>query len=123
MEKESATTTECTTEALTRKLHELLPDSDDEASEFYFEEETIEELMQEFYKEIIAFPKQPSTTTPLPPKVEEISPVVVELHPNANANQHVEEYKNMEEDDFDDEWLARVLSWGQNKVGDTSEWF
>jgi len=125
MEKESATTTtECTTEALTRKLHELLPDSDDEASEFCFEEETIEELMQEYYKEIIAFPKQPSTTTPLPPKVEEISPVVVELHHNAKPHELVEEYKNMEEDDFDDEWLARVLNWGQNiKVGDTSEWF
>jgi len=120
MEKESATATaECTTEALTRKLHELLPDSDDEVSEFCFEEETIEKLMQEFYKEIIAFPKQPSKTTPLPSKMEEFSPVV-ELHPSANPHELVEEYKNMEEDDFDDEWLARVLNWGQN---DTSKWF
>ncbi|AES73399.2 hypothetical protein MtrunA17_Chr3g0135681 [Medicago truncatula] len=125
MEKESATA-ECTPEALARKLHELLPDSDDEVSEFCFEEETIEKLMQEFYKEIIAFPEQPSTTTPLISKVEEFSPVV-DLHSNANANELVEEYKYMEEDeegDFDDEWLARVLNWSQNiKVGDTSEWF
>jgi hypothetical protein len=106
MEKQSA---ECITEPLTGKLNDLLTDSDDyDVSEFSFKEETIEEVMQEFYKEIIACPKQspPSPTTPLPePKTEEIPPVV-------ESNDLFVELGNVEVD-FDDEWLSRVLNWGQ----------
>ncbi|KAK2445780.1 hypothetical protein QL285_016672 [Trifolium repens] len=103
MEKQSA-------ECITGKLNDLLTDTDDyDVSEFSFKEETIEEVMQEFYKEIIACPKQspPSPTTPLPPepKTEEIPPVV-------ESNDLFAELENVE-GDFDDEWLARVLNWGQ----------
>ncbi|GAU31329.1 hypothetical protein TSUD_315390 [Trifolium subterraneum] len=110
MEKQSAA--ECITEALTGKLNDLLADSDDyHSSEFSFQEETIEEVMQEFYKEIIACPKEqpPSPTTPLPePKVEEIPAPVVQ------SNELFAGLENFEGDfDYDDEWLARVLNWGQ----------
>ncbi|CAJ2643821.1 unnamed protein product [Trifolium pratense] len=109
MEKQSA---ECITEPLTGKLNDLLTDSDDyDSSEFSFEEETIEEVMQEFYKEIIACPKQqqpPSPTTPLSEtKTEEILPVV-------ESNDLFAGLENVEGDFvYDDEWLSRVLNWGQ----------
>ncbi|CAI8599401.1 unnamed protein product [Vicia faba] len=126
MEEETArATAESTTEALTGKLHELLADSDTDASQFSFEEEAIEEVMQEFYKEIVACPAEEE-------KMISISPVV-ELHHDADAGEFekvgvVEEYKMEEleyEVDFDDEWLAKVLNWSnQSKVGDTSNhWF
>lgn len=130
MEEEIArATAESTTEALAGKLHELLADSDIDASQFSFEEETIEEVMQEFYKEIIACP-----ITPMLPKEEEeeeISPVVELHHDAAEAGEFekigvVEEYTMEEfedEVDFDDEWLAKVLNWSQGKVGDTNHWF
>nr|KYP72243.1 hypothetical protein KK1_004831 [Cajanus cajan] len=42
-----------TEEALTKKLHEILVELDNEESEkFSFQEEMIEEVMQELYKEI-----------------------------------------------------------------------
>ncbi|KAL2346550.1 hypothetical protein Fmac_000550 [Flemingia macrophylla] len=43
------------TEALIRKLHEILNDNND-VGQFSFKEETIQKLMQELYKEIIAPP-------------------------------------------------------------------
>lgn len=133
MEAESA---EYTTDTLTGKLHELLSDSENDASQFSFEEETIEEVMQEFYNEIIACPKQPSspTITAQLPKMEEIPLPVVELcHDNENISEcagfevvqecKMEEREEDELGDFDDEWLARVLNWGQGKVGDIDHWF
>lgn len=126
MEEENArATAESTTEALAGKLQELLTDSDTDASEFSFEEETIEEVMQEFYKEIIACP------TPLLPKADSAEEEEMEIPP-VDAGEFeevgdVEVYKMEEfeyEVDFDDEWLAKVLNWSnQGKIGDTDHWF
>ncbi|KAG5045046.1 hypothetical protein JHK86_014452 [Glycine max] len=48
------------TEALTRKLDEILTETENDAGQFCFKEETVEKFMQELYKEIIASPPTPS---------------------------------------------------------------
>ncbi|KAJ1423439.1 hypothetical protein SESBI_12377 [Sesbania bispinosa] len=135
------------TEDLTQKLHELLTDSDNDAvGHFSFKEETIEEVMQEFYKEI-ACPKPPSPTSSTPLSLSEHSSLSYSPNPEVDENVSLvqlqdgsdelvglgngvgQEKKILErrqdEVDFDDEWLARVLSWGQGQgqVMDTSDWF
>lgn len=126
---------QCTTEALTGKLNELLTDSDNDAAvQFFFEEEMIEEVMQELYKEI-ASPKPPaSPTPPLPSPSPSLSPSSQSSYsPNTKVEMPTEKEKESplkgreDEGDFDEEWLARVLTWGaqgQGQVADTtSEWF
>ncbi|TKY74906.1 hypothetical protein E2542_SST03671 [Spatholobus suberectus] len=103
------------TEALTRKLNEILTETEDDAGQFSFKEETIEKVMQELYKEIIASP----SPTPTPSNES----LVVQVEPqNEPTGLRLGEEKKGDED-FDDEWLARVLNWGQGQVLDTSDWF
>ena len=129
------------TESLIGKLQELFTDSDNDVGQFCFQEEMIEEVMQELYKEIacspLPIPLSP-TSTPLPSLQPSHAPNAKEGMPGTeNGSLHDEsdklvgfgvvEEKKMEEgfedgEDFDDdEWLARVLSWGQDV--DTSDWF
>ncbi|KAH1252612.1 hypothetical protein GmHk_04G009539 [Glycine max] len=86
------------TEALTRKLDEILTETENDVGQFSFEEEAVEKFMQELYKEIIASPPTPSE----PPS----SSNVLQVQNDSIVAQ--------DEGDFDDdEWLARVLSSGQ----------
>ncbi|QCE16400.1 hypothetical protein DEO72_LG11g3414 [Vigna unguiculata] len=113
-------------EALTFMLHEILTDSETDVGQFCFKEETIEKLMQELYKEI-------TTITVSAPSPEPPSPTTPTLSSNVSVGGQVEPedeivefevaQKTEEEEfkDFDDEWLARVLSWSQ--VLDTADWF
>jgi len=52
------------TEALTLMLNEILTDSETDVGQPCFKEETIEKVMQELYKEIMASPLSPTPTLP-----------------------------------------------------------
>ncbi|CAL0322551.1 unnamed protein product [Lupinus luteus] len=127
-------------EVLTGKLHELLDESDnEECGQFCFQEETVEGVMQELFKEI-AFPysQTPSqvfvndgkngscgasvsdTASTVMAGIEVVSPSGgFLLTEKASTVVDIEEEKKMEVfdggnfDDYDDEWIGRVLSWSQ----------
>ncbi|RZC05906.1 hypothetical protein D0Y65_013792 [Glycine soja] len=88
------------TEALTRKLDEILTETENDAGQFCFKEETVEKFMQELYKEIIASPPTPSNA--------------VQVQNDSVGLQVVIGEDKTDEGHFDeDDWLARVLRWGQ----------
>ncbi|KAK7410140.1 hypothetical protein VNO78_00683 [Psophocarpus tetragonolobus] len=103
------------TDTLTLKLDEILSDTDYDVGQFCFNEETIENLMQELSKEITASP------TPTPPPSPSNVPL---LQPQ---NDSVVGLDKLDEADFDDEWLARVLASasasGHGQFIDTTDWF
>ncbi|KAH1244585.1 hypothetical protein GmHk_06G015171 [Glycine max] len=89
------------TEALTRKLDEILTETENDAGQFCFKEETVEKFMQELYKEIIASPPTPSNA--------------VQVQNDSVGLQVVIGEDKTDEGHFDeDDWLARVLRWGQS---------
>ncbi|KAH1124266.1 hypothetical protein GLYMA_06G052200v4 [Glycine max] len=86
------------TEALTRKLDEILTETENDAGQFCFKEETVEKFMQELYKEIIASPPTPSNA--------------VQVQNDSVGLQVVIGEDKTDEGHFDeDDWLARVLRW------------
>ncbi|OIW21033.1 hypothetical protein TanjilG_28259 [Lupinus angustifolius] len=126
-------------EVITGKLHELLDESDNEdCGQFCFQEETVEGVMQELFKEI-AFPysQTPSqvfvndgkngscgasvsdTASTVMAGIEVVSPSDdFLLTEKVCTVVDVEEEKEMEvfdggDFDDDDEWIGRVLSWSQ----------
>ncbi|KAJ1442802.1 hypothetical protein SESBI_00682 [Sesbania bispinosa] len=149
-------------EALTGKLRELLAESDnEETGQFRFQEEMVEEVMQDLYKEI-AFsaagdgPVQPtifiddgkngscgasisaSASTVMAgievasftggfPATENVSAVVEVDGGRSDAFAlfgfgEENKMQGFDRGDIDDEWVGRVLSWGeqiqQNQVQD-----
>ncbi|KAK7351272.1 hypothetical protein VNO77_10592 [Canavalia gladiata] len=108
MEKSQKSNAPSSTEPLTRKIEDLLTDweKENDPAQFCFKEETIEEFMQDLYKEIITKPPSPTPTTP---------------HLQDLPVSHV----TKDESDFDDDWLARFLTWGQNHphLLHTTDWF
>lgn len=135
-------------EGLKGKLHELLDESDGEGEcgQFRFQEETVEEVMQELYKEI-AFPLSqtvPSsvfvndgkngscgasvsdTASTVMAGIEVVSPGAGGFPVTGNVSAAVEEEKKIEGFDLDDEWIGRVLSWSQQnhiQVVEDRQWF
>ncbi|RDX58281.1 hypothetical protein CR513_62412, partial [Mucuna pruriens] len=102
------------TEALTRKLDEILTDTESDVGQFCFEEETIEEVMQELYKEIImASPPQPPSPTPTPFPSSSNASLLLQVQPQLQSVSPQLGQDKKDQEDFDDEWLARVLNWGQ----------
>ncbi|WVZ19272.1 hypothetical protein V8G54_006594 [Vigna mungo] len=103
--------------ALTLMLQEILTDSDSESDvgQSCFKEETIEKVMQELYKEIIV--SAPSPESPPPTLTLSSNVSLVEQEDQQDELVEFEVAQKTEEEefkDFDDEWLARVLSWSQD---------
>ncbi|KAI9106393.1 hypothetical protein K1719_021921 [Acacia pycnantha] len=131
-------------EALVCKIHqELLTESDSEMAQFCFEEETVEEVMQQFYNELagslVAPPENPSS----PPHVTDAgnngscgsfvsdsnSTVMAGIQlvgPSGGGSPagKVKMEAEGESDELDDdEWLGRVLSWEQGQPVENKLWF
>lgn len=109
-------------EALTLMLQEILTDSENDVGQSCFKEETIEKLMQELYKEITVSAPSPESPSPTPTLSSNVSLVGQEDQQDELLEFEVPQKTEEEEfKDFDDEWLARMLSWSQ--VFDTTDWF
>lgn len=129
-------------EALVNKIQELFTDeSDSEMAQFCFEEETIEEVMQQFYNELAGSHKPPSSPPPhatdagsngsCGASVSDSNSTVMAgiqlVGPACNsppkAKVTMETSSEVESDELDDEWLGKVLSWEHGQPVENKLWF
>lgn len=131
------------TEPLAGEIHDLLTESDNETTHFCFEEEMIEEVMQQFYNEIAGSLVYQPPPTQLPPPSS--SPLLMDDGKNGSCGASVSDSASTVmagieaassggrlpvgkaevekgssavesgSDELDDEWLGRVLSWEQSQ--------
>ncbi|KAK4277343.1 hypothetical protein QN277_015356 [Acacia crassicarpa] len=128
-------------EALVSKIQELLTESDSETAQFSFEEETIEEVMQQFYNELagslVAPPEKPSSPSHVTDAgnngscgsfvSDSNSTVMAGIQCPSGGGSPAGKVKmeaEGESDELDDdEWLGRVLSWEQGQPVENKLWF